>query len=126
MDYAAIAQVTVAFLTPYFVVAGGKLVEDSLSAAREKVVSWLKSKFTKPAQTAAVEVAAKAPHDADALEALQHQIQLALERDEAFRKQLLELLPEEVKQGISQSMHVSGNGNVSIQSTGSGSTSVQR
>ena len=90
-------------------------------------MAWLKSKFTKPAQAAAVEVAAKASHDADALEALQHQIQRALEQDEAFRKELLALLPKEaLPPGIAQTANVTGNGNVVIQSTGSGSTSVQR
>jgi hypothetical protein len=127
MDYTELARATVAFLTPYFAAAGGKLVEDSLSTAREKVVGWLKSKFTKPAQAAAVEVAAKTPQDADALEALQLQLRLALERDEAFRKELLALLPKEaLPPGVTQTASVSGNENVVAQSTSSGSINVQR
>ena len=126
MDNAEIARVTVAFLTPYFVAAGSKLVEDGLSAAREKVGAWLKSKFTKPSQTAVVEVAVQSPHDADAQEALQHQIRRALEEDESFRKELLELLSKEVKQRITQTANVTGNGNVVPQNAGSGNINVQR
>jgi hypothetical protein len=125
MNYAEIARATVMFLTPYFTAAGGKLVEDGLSVAREKVVSWLKSKFTKPAQVAALEVASKSPRDADALEALEHHIQRAMDQDEAFRKELLALLPKDaLPPGIAQTTVVTGNKTVVVQSTGSGDIRV--
>src|SRR5687768_6895559 len=110
MDYTELARATVEFLKPYFVASGGKLVQDSLSAAREKVFGWLKSKFNKPAQSGALEEAAQAPQDAGALEALQLQIRRALEQHEEFRKELLERLPKEIlPPGITQTANVSGN-----------------
>jgi hypothetical protein len=122
MDYTELARVTVDFLKPYLLAAGGKLVKDSLSAAREKAFNWLKTKFTKPAQSAALEEAAQSPQDAGAMEALQFQIRLALEKQEDFRKELLELLPKE----IVQTANVTGNENVTVQSTGSGNINIQR
>ena len=127
MDYTELARATVDFLKPYLAAAGGKLAQDSLSAAREKVFGWLKSKFTKPAQSGALEEAAQAPQDAGALEALQLQIRRALEQQEEFRKELLERLPKEIlPPGLTQTANVSGNANVTIQSAGSGSINVQR
>jgi len=127
MDYPALAQATVDFLKPYLVAAGGKLAQDSLGVAREKVFGWLKSKFTKPAQSGALEEAAQSPQDAGALEALQLQIRRALEQQEEFRKELLEHLPKEVlPPGITQTANVTGNANVTIQSAGSGNINVQR
>ncbi len=118
-----LAQTTVQFLKPYLVAAGGKLAQDGLNAAREKVFGWLKSKLIKPAQSGALDLAAKSPHDPDALESLQHQIQRALEHQEEFRKELLTLLPP----GISQTANVTGDSNVIAQSTGSGnSINIQR
>ncbi len=96
INYGELAHNTVEFLKPYLIAAGGKLAQDGLNAAREKVFGWLKSKFIKPAQSAALEVAAQAPHDPDALESLQHQIQRPLEQQEEFRKELLALLPKEI------------------------------
>jgi hypothetical protein len=127
MDYAALSQATVAFLTPYFLNATGKLIEGGLDAAREKTVAWLKSKFTKPAQVGALEVAAKAPGDADALEALRHQVERALQHDEAFRKELIEMLPEEaIPPDIAQNMSISGSGSIGVQSAGSGNIVIQK
>lgn len=122
MDYAKLAAETVGFLKPYIIAAGGKLAKDSLHAAREKVFGWLKSKFTKPVQTAALEEALQSPQDAGAFESLQLQIRLALEKQEDFRKELLELLPKE----IVQTADVTGNANVTIQTTGSGNINIQR
>lgn len=118
-----LAHTTVEFLKPYLVAAGGKLAQDSLNAAREKVFGWLKSKFIKPALSGALDLAVKSPQDPDALESLQHQIQRALEHQEEFRKELLALLPP----GISQTANVTGDSNVIAQSTGSGnSINIQR
>jgi hypothetical protein len=128
MDYTELARVTVDFLKPYLAAAGGTLVQDSLSAAREQVFGWLKRKFTKPAQTGALEEAAQSPQDAGALEALQLQIRRALEQQEDFRKELLERLPQEVlPPSLVQTLNQSGEGNLGIQNTGSGNTfNVQR
>jgi hypothetical protein len=127
-NYSELARNTVEFLKPYFIAAGGKLAQDGLNTAREKVFGWLKSKFIKPAQSAALEVATQAPHDPDALESLQHQIQRALEQQEEFRKELLAHLPKEIlPPGIVQTANVTGDNNVTAQSTGSGSSiNIQR
>ena len=126
MDYTELARVTVEFLKPYLAAAGGKLVADGLSAARESVFGWLKSKFTKPAQSSALDDATQSPQDASALEALQLQIRRALEREE-FRQELIERLPKELlPPGISQTSNVTGDGNVVVQSTGQGNISVRR
>jgi len=127
-NYSELAGKTVEFLKPYFVAAGGKLAQDGLNAAREKVFGWLKGKFIKPAQSGALEVATKAPNDPDALESLQHQIQRALEQQEQFRKELLAHLPKEIlPPGIVQTANVTGDNNVTAQSTGSGSSiNIQR
>jgi hypothetical protein len=125
MDLAVIAQATVTFLTPYFSEAAGKCVEDGLGVMRERFVNWLKGKFTKPAQASALEVAARAPGDAEALDALRYQIERALQLDESFRKDLLERLPKEaLPPGIAQGINITGDGNVGIQNTGSGSNIV--
>lgn len=123
-----LAHTTVEFLKPYLIAAGGKLAQDSLSAAGGKVFDWLKSKFTKPAQSAALGVAAQAPHDPDALESLQHQIQRALEQQEEFRDELLARLPKEIiPPGIVQTINVTGDQNAVAQNTGSGNTiNIQR
>ena len=126
MDYGALAQATVAFLAPYLLNATGKLVDGGLDAARERVVTRLRSKFTKPAQAGALEAAAKAPNDAEALEELRHQLERALEHDEVFRKELIELLPKEAPTPDAQSMNISGNRNIGVQSTGSGKIVIGR
>jgi hypothetical protein len=127
MDYTELARATVDFLKPYLAAAGGKLVQDGLSAAREKVFGWLRNKFTKPAQSGALEEAVQSPQDASALEALQLQIRRALEQQEEFCKELLERLPKEIlPPGIAQCANVTGTANVVIQSTGSGTINVQR
>jgi dTDP-4-amino-4,6-dideoxygalactose transaminase len=127
-EYGELAQKTVEFLGPCLAAAGGKLVEDGMNAAREKVFDWLKSKFKKPAQSAALELAAKAPEDAESLAALQFQIERALEQQEEFRKELLERLPKEiVPAGVAQTLNVTGDNNVAGQFSGSGnSMNVQR
>jgi hypothetical protein len=127
MDYSELARVTVDFLKPYFVTTGGKLVQDSLNVAREKMFGWLKSRFTKPAQSGALQEAAESPDDTAALEALQLQIRRVLEQQEEFRKELLERLPKEVlPPGISQAANVRGKDNVTVQSTGHGNINIQR
>ena len=128
IDYSELAQKTVEFLKPSLLAAGGKLAQDGLSAAREKVFGWLKSKFIKPAQSGALEVATQAPHDPDALESLQHQLQRALEQQEEFRQELLALLPKEIlPPGIVQTANVTGDNNLTGLNTGSGnSINIQR
>jgi hypothetical protein len=127
-EYNELARATVDFLKPVLIAAGGKLAQDGLNAAREKFFGWLKSKFIKPAQSGALDVAAKAPHDPDALDSLQYQIQRALEQQEDFRKELLAQLPKEIlPPGISQTANATGDSNVIAQNTGSGSSiNIQR
>jgi len=110
MDYTQLAQETVNFLKPYLIVgggklvaAGGKLVDDGMNAAREKLLGWLKGKLVKPSQ------------------ALQLQIKLALKNQEEFRKELLEILPKEIVQTINQTATVTGHANKLGQIGGSGS-----
>lgn len=124
LNSAELATATVAFLAPKLAAAGGKLVEDGLTAAREKVWGWLESRFTRPAQSAAVTAAKESPHDTAARQDLQTLLQSALEQQENLRRELLALLPESVKQPITQTATVTGNANVTIQSAGSGSISV--
>ena len=122
MDFSALACSTVEFLKPHLLVAGGKLAADGLSAAREKLFSWLKEKFTRPAQAGALEEATAAPEDATNLEALTLQIRKALEQDETFRRELAALLPKENQPGFSQNIGtVSGDNNKLGQAQG-GST----
>jgi hypothetical protein len=123
-----VARSTVEFLKPYLVAAGGKVAQDSVDAVREKLFGWLKSKFIKPAQSAALDVAIKEPNDLEALESLRHQIQRALEQQEEFRKELLAHLPQEIlPTGIVQTATVTGDNNVTAQSTGCGnSINIQR
>ena len=127
-NYSELAHNTVEFLKPYLIAAGGTLAKGGLNAAREKVLGWLKGKLIKPAQSGALEVATKTPHDADALDALQHQILRALEQQEDFRKELLALLPKEIiPPGIVQTANITGDNNVIAQNTGTGSTiNIQR
>ena len=67
----------------------------------------------------------EAPQDAGALEALQLQIRRALEQQEEFRKELLEILPREVlPRSLGQTATVTGDDNILIQSAGSGSGSI--
>lgn len=128
MDYTALAMAAVGFLKPHLVAAGGKLLEDGLSATREKLLEWLRSKLTKPAQSGALEEATQAPQDDGALEALQLQIRRLAEQNEEFRRELLEHLPKEVvPTQYTQTLNVSGTGNVSVQNAGSGNTiNIQR
>jgi len=128
MDYTQLAQETVNFLKPYLIVgggklvaAGGKLVDDGMNAAREKLLGWLKGKLVKPSQSAALEDAVQTPQDDDAMEALQLQIKLALKNQEEFRKELLEILPKEIVQTINQTATVTGHANKLGQIGGSGS-----
>ena len=121
-NYSELAQNTVEFLKPYLLAAGGKLAQDGLSAAREKVFGWLKSKFIKPAQSGALEGVAKDPHDPEAMGDLQFLIQRALEQKKDFRKKLLELLPKEIlPPGIVQTANATGDNSDIVQNTGSGS-----
>ena len=122
MDYFQLAHNTMEFLQPYLVTEGGKLAKEGLSAAHERLFGWLKNKFTKPAQSGALEEAVQSPKDAAALEALELQIRRALEQQEEFRKELLQRLPKEFHPTISQTANVTGDQNKTVQSTGSGNT----
>ena len=124
LNCADLARAAVAFVAPKLAAAGGKLVEDGLTAARERVWDWLQRRLTRPAQSAAVTAAAQSPADAAALQDLQTLLQSALEQQAELRRELLALLPEPAKSGLSQTAHVTGNANVTIQSTGSGNISV--
>jgi len=122
---ALLAKNTVDFLKPALIAAGKKLAVDGVDAAREKFFGWLKSKFTKPSQIEAVGRAAQSPQNDEALEPLRQQILHALE-DERFRNELVERLPRGiVPPGIVQKAKVKGDGNIVIQSTGSGHINVQ-
>jgi hypothetical protein len=125
MDYTALAHAGVVFLTPYLAKAAGKLVDTGLDAGREQLWNWLKGKFTKPAQSGALQLAAKTPDDAEALDALRYQLERALQQDAAFRKELEELLPREVVKAA-QNMSISGNNNVGVQNAGGGSVNIRR
>jgi len=126
MDYAELARQTIAFLKPELVKNASNLAKDGLALAREAFCNWLKTKFSKPAQAVALAEASEAPEDAGALEVLQLQLRLALERQEDFRNELLERLPKEfIPQGINQATKVSGDANVTIQNAGGGTINVQ-
>jgi hypothetical protein len=121
MDYTELARATVEFVKPYLAAAGTGLVQDGLGEARRRIIGWLKSKFTKPAQTGALAEAEASPEDAGAIEALQLQLRRLLEQQEALRQELLELLPKELHPpGTTQTSNQSGDHNVGVQNTGSG------
>jgi hypothetical protein len=122
MDYSQLAQSTVDFLKPVLVAEGGKIAAAGVGAAGKELLSWLKGRFTKPSQHAVLEEAVQSPEDSGALEALQLQIRLALERQEEFAKDLLERLPKEFRPQTAETMIVIGDNNKGVQNTGSGNT----
>jgi hypothetical protein len=122
MDYTALAVAVVAFLQPYVMQGGAELAKGALGEAGKEAWGWLKSRFTQPAQQAAVAELEAAPQDEANWEALKVQLVKALRDDEAFRKELLGRLPEKV----GQTLQISGTGNIGIQNTGSGSINIQR
>jgi len=126
MDYMAMATAVIGFLQPYVMSSGAEMAKGALSQAGKEVWVWLKSRFTKPAQQAAVADLEAAPQDAANWEALKLQLLKALRDDEAFRQELLARLPEQVKQSITQNANVPGNSNVVVQSAGGGTIHIQR
>ena len=120
MDYAQLAQNTVEFLKPYLAAGGGLLAKEGLSAAHKALFGWLKGRFTKPAQSAALDEAVQTPKDSGALESLQLQIRRALEQQEDFRKELLERLPNEFHPQTVQTANVTGDHNKIVQNKGDG------
>ncbi len=126
MDYTAFAVAVMTFLQPFVMKGGAEAAKGAMGEAGKEVWGWLKSKFTKPAQQAAVADLEAAPQDEVNWDALKVQLIKALRDDEAFRLELLGQLPKEVQQHITQTATVTGNGNVVTQIAGSGNTYNQR
>ena len=121
-DPSELSRQAAALLAVYWGVTGAKLVEGAFSQAGKAIFEWLKTKFTKPAAAGALEEAAQNPSSSTNLEALTLQIRKALEEDEGFRKDLLELLPEHLRDKVvvTQTSTATGDNNVSVQVAGSG------
>jgi hypothetical protein len=122
MDFSQVAANTIEFLKPCLLAEAGKLAKDGLDAARRKLFGWLKSKFTRRVQCGALEDAAQSPQDPAALKELQRQICLALEEQEDFRQELIELLPEELRPQTHQTANVAGDSNKTAQIIGDQNT----
>lgn len=123
MDYGEMAKQSVEFLKPLFAAAGGNMVKDGLEAARQKLYEWLKSRFTRPAQSGALQEAVEEPEKDVNWEALLVQVRKALEDDNSFADDLQKLLPEEARRGreVVQQQNLSG-GAKGIQNVGEGNT----
>ena len=97
------------------------MAKDTIMDARKKAWDWLKSAFVKPGPAAALAEFAENPEDNERHELLQVHLRHALEKDEAFRKQLFALFPEEHR-GIESTQtigDVSGDGATVVQAAGS-------
>ena len=115
MDYLVLANQIVEFLKQSLHVG----TELTIGLTTHALWDCIKSKFKKPAKVAAIEDVEKNPASNTNWEILKLQIVKALEEDESFRKEIMEVLP----QGITQNLTVQGDGNKSVQASG-GSTVI--
>ncbi len=96
---------------------------DGLAEARQQagaLFGWLKQKLTRPADAGALAGVEQDPDDQANWQDLADQLRKALERDEAFRQELLSRLPKDLPAAITrQTATTVGDRNITIQSTGS-------
>jgi hypothetical protein len=121
-EFSELAQQVVEFVKPHVLAAAGKLVADGVSEARQHagaLFGWLKQKLTRPADAGALAGVEQDPTDQANWQDLADQLRKALERDEAFRQELLSrLLPDLPTSTTRQTAATVGDHNVTIQSTG--------
>jgi hypothetical protein len=119
-DYTQLATQAVDFIrTQVTPAAIGWGVEKALEKGSEqarRLWRFLKSKLTSPAAAGAIQEADQQPDKPLKWEALRLQILQALQADEAFRKELLGLLPPG---STTQTINSKGDANVNVQISGS-------
>ena len=124
IDYGELANQVGEMLKPFLAAAGGTLAEKAVQAGYEKAVGiyqWMKQKFTSPAAAEALTDVTENPENETNWEALVLQIHKALEKDEDFRKGLMELMPAKtVVKVTNQTQTATGDHNIQIQQSGSG------
>ena len=102
--------------------AGGKILQNA-----SDVLTWLRGKFTRPADSATLEQIQQDPSNLENWDDLGDRIRRALERDPSFREELMAVLPSEfLAPHISQNAPTIGNENVTIQNQGDSIISVNR
>jgi hypothetical protein len=94
--------------------AGGKMFEKATG-----VLTWLRGKFTRPADLGALEQIEQDPSNPDNWDDLGDRIRRALERDPDFREEFMAIIPSEFRAPYNiQTAITIGNGNVTIQNQG--------
>jgi hypothetical protein len=132
MGVAEMATAAVALLAPYVAKGAEELAKKVGGEVGSRVVGlWdtVKAKLKGPAAEEAVKDLEAKPDDQRRQAALELQLEKALEADPAFREQVAALLRDiEAKGGqpISQIANIAGEGIVSVQTAGSGNTTIVR
>ena len=124
MDYLPLLDQTMELLKPV-APAGGAVVTHLAAGA---LWDWIKIKVKgrSPAATEAVEEVEKAPADPVNWDILRLQLRRALAQDESLRAELAALVSKYAPaRSVIQNSAVAGDGNVVIQTSGSGNVDVQ-
>jgi len=133
MDYTEFAKNVVEYLQAAGPVVGtgvatgfgtgvGKAVGEKGFEKSRSLLTWLRNKFTRPADRGALDQFEQDPSDPGNCRDLMDQLRKALERDPAFQNELMALLPDDFPAPRTTQISTTiGDGNIAIQNTGDSS-----
>jgi hypothetical protein len=111
-DIAQLAQQATNYLRPELLLLAGKAVESAATESGKQIVTWFRDRLGGKSAEAALDDAAAHPEDDHRLLALQIQIEIVLEENESFRRDLLALIASHPKSAsMQQTANVTGNKN---------------
>ena len=116
-DIVEIARQTVELLKLALPFAAAQVATGAARETGKNLLEWLKKKLTRPAAAAVLDEAISDPSNQTNWEALALQIRKLLEEDQAFRRELLELLSKEAF-AIRQTASITGDNDAIVQITG--------
>jgi hypothetical protein len=92
MNLPDIAQQATNYLRPELLLLAGKAVEGAAAESGKQIVTWFRERLKGKAAEAALDDAAEHPEDDRRMLALQMQIEILVEENESFRRDLLALI----------------------------------
>jgi hypothetical protein len=123
IDAVAAAASAVGFITPALVEIGKGSAKKLGDTAAEKLLAWLRTKTTGPAQEALTDLE-REPLSPDNQADLRKRLAKLLEQNPVLLEEMHALLPVPAASGDRMEQHVHGDGAKGLQIKGSGNTST--
>jgi hypothetical protein len=113
MNLPDIAQQATTYLRPELLLLAGKAVEGAATESGKQIVAWFRERLKGKAAEAALDDAAAHPEDDRRMLALQMQIEILVEENESFRRDLLALIANAPKSAsITQNATATGGSKI--------------